>query len=351
MTAMDTSLDDLDHDYAASIAGRAMRAMAEQRIPPTPTNFAVWFQYFAGSHDDLRNAIDLLIDHNRPFDSRTNQDLFETYVAPQVSAVVVDTSERLHALMGAAKDFLATAIADNHSQIQAISEVADQGQAGVDPKALVAQLMNELARAATRATRLEEGFAEKTRELDVIRDSLSKSEERARTDTLTGLANRRALDEFLRKAQTTADWGEPLSVLLLDIDHFKTFNDNFGHGVGDQVLRLMAKVLREKVREQDLSARYGGEELIAVLPDADLAICAEIAERIRRAIADARITRRSTGEVLPGITVSIGVAQYRAGETVTDLIERCDRALYLAKGGGRNRVVTENELDRAEAVG
>lgn len=348
---MDSSFDDPDYDYAASVAGRALRGMAEQRIAPTPANFAVWFQYFAGSHDDLRNAIDLLIDHNRPFDAKTNHDLFETYVAPKVSAAVVDTSERLQAVMGAAKEFLATAIADNHSQMQVISQVADQGKAGVDPKLLVAQLMNELARAATRATRLEAGFAEKTRELDVIRDSLSRSEQRARTDTLTGLANRRALDEFLRKAQTTADWGEPLSVLMLDIDHFKSFNDNFGHGVGDQVLRLMAKVLREKVRAQDLPARYGGEELIAVLPDADLAACAEIAERIRRAIAEATITRRSTGETLPGISVSIGAAQYRVGETMTDLIERCDRALYLAKSGGRNRVVTEIELERAGATG
>ena len=347
---MESGFDDLDHDYAASIAGRAVRSMAEQRIPPTPTNFAVWFHYFAGSHDDLRNAIELLIDHNRPFDARTNQDLFETYVAPRAGAVASETSNRLHALMGAAKEFLATAMADNHSQMRAISEVADRGRAGVDPKALVAQLMNELARAATRATRLEAGFAEKTRELDVIRDSLSKSEERARTDTLTGLANRRALDEFLRKAQTTADWGEPLGVLMLDIDHFKTFNDNFGHGVGDQMLRLIAKVLREKVREQDLPARYGGEELIAVLPDADLATCAEIAERIRRAIVECTITRRSTGETLPNISVSIGVAQYRTGEAITDLIERCDRALYLAKGGGRNRMVTEVELDRATAA-
>ena len=347
---MNSSFDDPDYDYAASIAGRAMQAMAEQRIAPTPTNFAVWYQYFAGGHDDLRNAIDLLIDHNRPFDARTNQDLFETYIAPQVSAIVVHTSERLHTLMSAAKEFLATAIADNRSQMQAISEVADQGKAGVDPKALVAQLMNELARAATRTTRLEVSFAEKTRELDVIRDSLSKSEERARTDTLTGLANRRALDEFLRKAQATAEWGEPLSALLLDIDHFKSFNDDFGHGVGDQVLRLMAKVLREKVRAQDLPARYGGEELIAVLPDADLSVSAEIAERIRRAVADARITRRSTGETLPNISVSIGVAQYRPGEAITDLIERCDRALYVAKGSGRNRVVTESELDRELAA-
>lgn len=140
-------------------------------------------------------------------------------------------------------------------------------------------------------------------------------------------------------------------MLLLDIDHFKTFNDDFGHGVGDQVLRLMAKVLREKVREQDLPARYGGEELIAVMPGADLATCAELAERIRHAIAECTITRRSTGEILPNISVSIGVAQYRSGEAIADLIERCDRALYLAKGGGRNLVMTEVELDRAGAAG
>ncbi|MFT4120148.1 GGDEF domain-containing protein [Bradyrhizobium sp.] len=345
---MDSGFDDPDYDYAASIAGRAVRSMAEQRIPPTPSNFAVWFHYFAGSHDDLRNAIDLLIDHNRPFDARTNQHLFETYVEPDAGTVVSATSGRLHALMGTAKEFLSTAIADNHSQMRVISEVADQGRAGVDPKALVVQLMNELARAANRATLLEAGFAEKTRELDVIRDSLSKSEERARTDTLTGLANRHALDEFLRKAQAKA--GAPLSVMMLDIDHFKSFNDNFGHGVGDQVLRLVAKVLREKVRDQDLPARYGGEELMAVLPDAGLAAGVGIAERIRRAIAECRITRRSTGEVLPNITVSIGVAQYRSGEAISDLIERCDRALYLAKGHGRNRVVTEDELDRAASA-
>ena len=147
-----------------------------------------------------------------------------------------------------------------------------------------------------------------------------------------------------------ADWGEPLSVLMLDIDYFKAFNDNFGHSVGDEVLRLMAKVLREKVRKQDLPARYGGEEMIAVLPAADLDTCAEIAEGIRRAVAERKITRRSTGEVLANISVSIGVAQYRAGEAMTDLIERCDGALYAAKSAGRNRVVTESMLGRTASA-
>ena len=111
--------------------------------------------------------------------------------------------------------------------------------------------------------------------------------------------------------------GEPLSVLLIDIDRFKKFNDTFGHGVGDQVLRLMAKALRDGVREKDLPARYGGEELIAVLPDTELAACEAIAERIRRSVAECRITRLSTGDILPGITVSVGVAQFRPGESMT----------------------------------
>ena len=254
--------------------------------------------------------------------------------------------------MASARQFLTVAIADNRSQMQAISDVADQTEAGVDPKLLVENLMNELAKAATRATKLETSFVESTRELDTIRDSLNKSEERARTDTLTGLPNRRALDEFFRTAQIAAmEKGEPLSVLLIDIDHFKTFNDNFGHGVGDQVLKLMAKVLRDRVRDIDLPARYGGEELIAVLPGADLATCAMVAERIRRSISECQITRRSTGEVLPSITVSIGVGQFQLGESMADLIGRCDRALYQAKRNGRNRVITENELDREMAAG
>jgi diguanylate cyclase len=235
--------------------------------------------------------------------------------------------------------------------VQAISDVADQTEAGVDPRSLVESLMNELAKAAAGAAKLEVSFGEKTRELEAIRDSLNKSEEGAKTDTLTGLANRRALEEFFRRTQIAAmENGEALSVLLIDIDHFKRFNDDFGHRIGDQVLRLVAKALRERDREIDLPARYSGEELIAVIPGADLAACMAVAERIRRSIAECQIARRSTSEVLPGITVSIGVGQFQFGQALADLIDRCDRALYLAKKAGRNRVVSENEVNHELAV-
>lgn len=326
-----------------------MRTMAEQRVPATPNNFNIWFHYFLGAPDDLRRAIDILIDNRRTFDLRVNQDLYATYIEPSDVAVAATASGQLQAVLLAAKQYLANAIQDNQSHMQAINKVADQTHAGVDPKQLVSKLIAELNKAATRASKLEERFDEKTRELDTIRDSLSKSEQRARTDMLTGLPNRRGLDEFCRVAQIEAmEKGEALSVLMLDVDHFKKFNDNFGHGVGDQVLKLLGQVLHDKVRDGDLPARYGGEELMAVLPGADLCAAAVVAERIRRSIAECQITRRSTGERLPTITVSIGVAQFQPGESMNDLIERCDRALYRAKQSGRNRVTTEAELEKTE---
>jgi diguanylate cyclase len=350
----DAALDEIDFEYATLVAEKAFGSMAEQRVPPTPNNFHVWFKYSLGKSPELKRAIDILVGNKRKFDIQTNQDLFATYVGSRGvdRAAISEASDQLHSVMASAKQFLTTAIADNRTQIEAINDVADQNEAGVDPKVLVESLVKELAEANTRATKLEANFVEKTRELDTIRDSLNKSEERAKTDTLTELPNRRALEDFFRTAQITAmEKDEPLSVLMIDIDHFKKFNDDFGHGVGDQVLRLVAKVLRERVRDIDLPARYGGEEMIAVLPGADLAACSAVAERIRRAIAECHISRRSTGEALPGITISIGVGQFQLGESMADLIDRCDRALYQAKRSGRNRVITESELDNTLAVG
>jgi len=347
------AFDELDFEYATSVAAKAMRSMAEQRVPPTPNNFHVWFNYVLGTPPVLKRAIDILIGNKRKFDAGTNREIYANYIGSKAEneAVAYDVSQQLHSVMSSAKQFLTTAIADNRTQMAVISDVSERSEAGVDPKMLIESLMSELAKAATRATKLEVSFMEKSRELDTIRDSLTKSEERAKTDTLTGLPNRRALEEFFRTAQLAAmERDEPVSVLLIDIDHFKRFNDEFGHGVGDQVLKLMAKVLREGVREIDLPARYGGEELIAVLPGADLPACTAVAERIRRSVAECHVTRRSTGEALPGITISIGVAQFQGGESMADLIDRCDQALYLAKKMGRNRVVTETELEQAKAT-
>jgi diguanylate cyclase len=344
---MTAALEDLDYEYASATARRAVLQMAERGVLPTPNNFSVWFNYGLGTSPDLKRAMDILAGNKKKFDVKTMRDLFSAYVdtATVGNELSNSISQQLTSIMNDAKYLLNVAISDNHTQLQAMGRVADQAGAGADPQFLIERLVNELSNAATRAKKLESQFVQTSGELDKIRASLNTAEERAKTDILTGLPNRRALEEFFRTAQIAAmEDGRPMSVMLIDIDHFKKFNDTFGHGVGDQVLRLVANVLRERVREYDLPARYGGEEFIAVLPGADLTTGEAIAERIRLAICECHIKRRSTGDLLPGITVSIGVGEFRPGESMADLIERCDRALYRAKGSGRNQVLTEIEV-------
>jgi len=344
---MSDTFDEIDVDYATTIADRANQLMSAFAVPPTPNNFSVWFHYAMGASPTLRRTIDILLENKRGFDTAINRDLYVTYVNPQPGGdTAVAFPEQLQNVIASAKAFLATAISDNRSHIETLGEVSSQFQVTADPRLIIGKLVKELSDATTRSSALEENLVKTSEELDHIRDSLKLAEQHSKTDALTGLANRRLLEAFLRSAQIAAmETGNPLSVLMIDIDHFKSFNDNFGHQVGDQVLRLVARVLQESVRECDLAARYGGEELMAVLADANLDSCAEVSERIRHRISDARLTRRATGEAISSVTVSIGIAQYRLAESADTLIERCDRALYQAKRAGRNRTVKETAFD------
>jgi len=345
-------IGDMDVEYASTVADRAIRSMSQQSVPATPSNFTVWFNYAMGASPALRKTIDILIGNKRKFDAAINHELYATYVgAHSDQSIAGDFPEQLHGVIAGAKQFLATAISDNRTQIKALGEVSSQVRPDSDPRPIIEKLVTELTRSTARASALEANFVETVQELDKIRDSLKVAEQRSNTDALTGLANRRSLEEFFRSAQIAAmETGAPLSILLIDIDHFKKFNDSYGHQVGDQVLRLVAQVLQKSVRDVDLAARYGGEELMAVLPGADLRLCADVAERIRRRISEARLTRRSTGQEIASVTVSIGVAQFRLAEAAEATIERCDRALYQAKRAGRNRTVMENEVDGENAA-
>jgi len=174
-----------------------------------------------------------------------------------------------------------------------------------------------------------------------ISESFKKQREyqlTATVDELTGLYNRRWLRDMLaRQMQRSRVNAAPLAVLMIDVDYFKRINDQLGHVIGDQVLRELALIMMTGVRPTDLVARYGGEEFIIVLPTTDLAGARIVAGRMCKKVAKARMVA-ATGEALPPVTISLGVAEMRELEMIDEFIARADVALYQAKSNGRNRV-------------
>ena len=172
-------------------------------------------------------------------------------------------------------------------------------------------------------------------ERDILVDKLQYL---SRTDELTGLLNRRALIEKLEdEVRRTQRYKTHLSILICDIDYFKEINDSYGHDTGDRVLQIVSNLLKESLRSIDVIGRYGGDEFLVILPETSMNGAKEIAERIRSTIDDFRWERE--GKEAIRTTLSLGVAEFDIDkETIDDLIKRADNALYMAKGGGRNRV-------------
>ena len=334
-------LESMDLEKAHSLAKQAIRLMEEHRVPPNPENYSIWFRYASRAVGQLNRVIDVLISNKQTFDEATNGDLVRLFLLSDAQKV----PDTVLSVLDEARGLLSRAIADQRSHVERLEGVSGDPEQS-DPKLLLDTLVGELLKATSRASSLERSLGQTCGELEQIKIKLAQADQQARIDPLTGLANRRGLEEGLRSAQLTAmSEGQPLSIVMIDVDHFKRFNDAYGHQTGDQVLKLTATVFKGQLRDIDLSGRYGGEEMMGVLTGADLDMARGIAERIRIKVAARKLSRRSTGEDLGRITVSIGVAEFRPGEAMSALVERADRALYAAKSDGRNRTATELDVD------
>ena len=214
-----------------------------------------------------------------------------------------------------------------------------------DLQQMVANILAETQRMAEHNRTLELHLNRSAGEMETLRRDLVNTRKEAMTDALTGIANRKYFDVKLREiAAASMETGEALSLLLADIDHFKSFNDRYGHQAGDQVLAIVAHSLTNSIKGQDMAARYGGEEFGIILPRTELDGATALAEQICATMAARHIRRKSTAEDFGAVTLSIGVAEYRLGEPLTVLIDRADAALYRAKSAGRNRAVNEAAL-------
>jgi len=335
----------LDEDQARTreFAEAALAWMAKLAVPPLPRNYRLFFGYFEGTHPDLAQAIDRVEKDGQGFTAAILEQFHERYfgVDRQERAVhnaalcFGELAERIKALLGEAGQD----IEQYGSTLGNFNDSLERNDQPEHLRILVGELVAETGRMVERNKDLESRLSRASDEMTALREDLVNVRKEALNDPLTKIANRKCFDDTLREAASHSfSTGEPLSLLMLDIDHFKIFNDRFGHQVGDEVLKIVARTLVRSVKGQDLPARYGGEEFTVILPNTYLEDAATLAGQIRANVATKHIVRKITGEDFGILTLSIGVAQYRLGERLANFVGRADEALYAAKRDGRDRV-------------
>ncbi len=336
------------------IAAAARAVMEHHAIPPMPRNFGLFFHHCCGDNAELSGRLGGLLQRGEPLTDAVLDMLHREFVAAEEELAVNTGSEAIQQ----AAQTLVEQVAGGQAGIRAYGELlahwavrlADQPTIG-DLARAISTLTDETIRAGERNRALEQQLSTSASRINRLRLSLADVKHKATTDALTGITNRKGFDARLSRAITQARAeGRELAVLLLDIDHFKDFNDQYGHRTGDMVLRLVGRVLSDNVKGRDCAARYGGEEFAVLLAGADLEAGATVGRQICAALSGKQLVNKSSGESLGRITVSIGVARFRGDETPAALVERADRALYQAKRTGRNRVCLETPEDCSFAL-
>ncbi len=329
-----------------AVAQETLDLMRLHGVSPSSANYEVWLGYRLGRSAELREAVDARIASGQAFTPDFNEKLHERFFTGLgASAQIVLAGEQIARDLSQVLSFLKEAESKSGDYGRTLESAATDLNRGLGPEQ-IRQIVSSLAAAtldmANHNQQLNQQLQRSSREIETLRSSLESVRLESLTDSLTGLANRRMFDETLRmrieeaRAQRTE-----LCLLLCDIDHFKRFNDTWGHHTGDQILRFLASAMQAHARPDFLVARYGGEEFAMLLPRVSPRAAAQTAEALRAAIQTKRLRRRSTNEDLGQVTVSIGIARLQPGDTAQGFVERADACLYASKRNGRNQVTTD----------
>ena len=337
-----------EHERTLAFAEIALGQIKALRQPAYPRNYEVWYAYATGHNPSLNQTINETLTRAGTLTTADVDQIYETYLSParltdridNVGGQIIDEIEQVMSMIDAAVGSATNYTESLAHATQSLGSAKDTN--GL--RSIVESLVLATRKMEENNSRLEQSLKASKQEINQLQVNLEAVRTESLTDPLTSLANRKYFDQSLEKfiAQSVAA-GESMALLLTDIDHFKAFNDTFGHLTGDQVLRLVALSVKQNVKGQDIAARYGGEEFAVILPSTTLRAALTVADHIRRAVMTKELMKRSTGEHLGRVTVSIGVATLRKGETAQSLIERADACLYAAKRNGRNRVICESD--------
>ncbi|GAA0637633.1 GGDEF domain-containing protein [Brevundimonas lenta] len=337
---------------AYSLSRRVIDEMEASGVWPTPLNFELWLHYLGDPEGPLGREIRRILAADEPFTEATADMLAAEYLPRgRLTEEIRDAGRVLDRELSSVAD----AISKAHRSQAAYGHTLDKAASSLDTagdgealQTIVTGLSSATRKVQRENETLEKKLDASTREVARLREHLEQVRRDAMTDALTNLANRKAFDEHLAACCEAAETkSEPLTLAVIDIDHFKRFNDTWGHQTGDQVLRYVASVIGRSARAPRVAARYGGEEFAMIFPGETPAQVATALEAIRKEIASRSLRRRSTNDDLGAVTISAGFAVQKPDECGSTLLERADAALYASKRAGRNRVTSAADLDQA----
>jgi diguanylate cyclase len=335
-----------EHDRTMAFAEVALGQIRSLRQSAVPRNYEIWYVYATGHNPSLNKIINETLARNGKLTEADLEQIHDTYLSH------LKTTERIDKVggrvIGEIDDVTvliseALAVASGYdATLTGASEQLSAANSREQLKAIAESLIKSTREMRDTNKLLEERLMLSRGEITNLQQSLEAIRAESLTDPLTGLGNRKYFDRMIGQAvQHALAHNEPLSLLMFDIDHFKSFNDSYGHLTGDQVLRLVGQSLKQTIKGQDITARYGGEEFAVVLPNTALRQALTVADHIRRAVMAKELKKKSTGEILGRVTISVGVSMLKPEDDTHALIDRADACLYAAKRNGRNRVVCE----------
>jgi diguanylate cyclase len=329
----------------AEIALGQIKALGQAAVP---RNFEIWYQYATGYNQELNRTINEILAQRGSLSDADIDQIYATFLSPTRASERLETvGSRMADEIKQVLEMISAAAGSATNYSASLAEVNEKLK-GASDGAVLRTVIERLVAGATEMEsnnkKLEARLSASREEIEQLQQNLETVRTESLTDPLTTLANRKFFDTELRRGIAAAqETGQPLALLMCDVDHFKAFNDKYGHLTGDQVLRLVAMSVKQNVKGQDIAARYGGEEFAVALPKTALAQAMTVADHIRRAVMTKELMKRSSGERLGRITISIGVAMLRPDDAQQPLIERADECLYAAKRSGRNRVICESD--------
>lgn len=332
-----------NNEHSISLGQKALGYIKYNNSAAKPEDYEIWFNFASGLNPELNSRIKELLSQNpRISQDQLDQLYTDFFLTTDIGEQIEEIGSKVSLELDDIMEIVSSSLANTESYSESLevftSELNDIDDTG-SLKMMISTMAAATIEMAQNTKELETNLQKSHQHITKLNKNIESIRDESMTDALTGIANRKKFDTTIEKQVTLARAdGTPFSLLLADIDHFKSFNDTYGHQTGDQVLRLVGSIMKHNVKGKDLAARYGGEEFAILLPNTGLKNAREVAEQIRKAVASKELVKKSTGATLGRVTMSIGVAELTEGDTIPTMIARADKALYAAKAAGRNNV-------------